>query len=156
MAVAQANRDERMPKGKIKFRLKNRLDDLGKLKTKIDQLDSGICMTKQCKCETNLVLEELFTNIISYGFRDKGDHAIDVTIWCRPQELTIRIEDDGVPFNPAEAEQPDLNCSLEERELGGLGVYFAKRFTDHLHYERKGKKNILTLKKILTAGKAKP
>jgi anti-sigma regulatory factor (Ser/Thr protein kinase) len=106
-------------------------------------------LSKRCKCEIDLVSEELFTNIISYGYTDDAEHWIETTLSLEHGTLIMRIEDDGIPFNPLEAESPDLDSSLEERCIGGLGVHFAKHFAKDVFYERCGNKNILTLKQVI-------
>ena len=59
------------------------------------------------------------------------------------------MEDCGIPFNPVEAEAPDLQSGLEERAIGGMGIHIVKNIMDDIKYERKGDKNILTLTKRL-------
>ena len=61
--------------------------------------------------------------------------------------VTIRIEDDGISFNPLETKPPDLDCTLEERDIGGLGIHLIKGYMDDIDYQRRGKQNILTIKK---------
>ena len=58
--------------------------------------------------------------------------------------LTIRFEDSGTPFNMLDADDPDLTLSLEQRGIGGLGIFFIRQMIDDLAYERKDGKNILT------------
>jgi anti-sigma regulatory factor (Ser/Thr protein kinase) len=53
----------------------------------------------------------------------------------------------NIPFNPIEAEEPDCGCPVEERLIGNLGIHLCKQFMDDLIYERRGNKNIVTLKK---------
>ena len=104
-------------------------------------------LSKKCIFEANLALDELFTNIISYGFDDKNEHTIRITISLQNDELVFNIEDDGMPFNPTEAETPDLECTIEECRIGGLGIHLAKNLMDEVCYQRCKDKNILTLKK---------
>ena len=95
----------------------------------------------------NLVLDELITNVISYGYRDDERHEIRITVNERDGLVTTTIEDDGMPFDPfKEAPAPDLDAKLEERRIGGLGVHIAKSFTDEVAYERRGKYNRTILK----------
>lgn len=53
--------------------------------------------------------------------------------------------DDGKPFDPLAAAEPDTTLSAEERNIGGLGVFLVKRMMDEMHYERRQEKNCLTL-----------
>jgi serine/threonine-protein kinase RsbW len=65
------------------------------------------------------------------------------------EELTIEIEDEGIPFDPTLSKQPDLNLPVEERPIGGLGIFLISKIMDSVTYTREEKKNILTLKKNL-------
>jgi len=62
-------------------------------------------------------------------------------------EITIEVEDDGQPFNPLEAPEPDTTKSLEDRLVGGLGVYLVRKLMDGLEYRRHEGKNLLVMKK---------
>jgi len=64
--------------------------------------------------------------------------------------LTAELEDDGRPFNPLEAAEPDLSIPLEERKIGGLGIFLVRKFTTDLAYQRHDEKNLLILKKKIT------
>ena len=136
-----------MAKNKISFKLKNRLSELDTLCQKLEGFGESIRLSSKFIFETNLALDELFTNIISYGYSDKKVHQINVTISHQDNELLFSIEDDGIPFNPTEVEEPDLGCTIEECKIGGLGIHLAKNLMDEVCYQRCKDKNILTLRK---------
>jgi len=136
-----------MPEKKLTFKLKNRLADLEKISGALESLHQELGFSNRCKCETNLVLEELFTNIISYAYRDGGDHEVLLRIRIEPNEMYIEIEDDGVPFDPLSANPPCLEADIEKRDVGGLGVFFARKFADQISYERVREKNIVKITK---------
>ena len=124
--------------------------DLDKIKDAVDRISAAVeCTARKC-CEINLVLEELFTNIVSYGFPDNDEHDIDLLLTCDDEYLMIRLEDDGQPFNILKADDPDTKCALERRGIGGLGIHFVKHFIDDCKYHRKKGKNILILKQQIT------
>jgi anti-sigma regulatory factor (Ser/Thr protein kinase) len=114
---------------------------------KLEEFGQSMGLSKKCIFEANLALDELFTNIISYGFDDKNEHTIRITISLQNDELVFSVEDDGIPFNPTEVETPDLECTIEECRIGGLGIHLAKNLMDEVCYQRCKDKNILTLKK---------
>ena len=60
------------------------------------------------------------------GYEDKLKHEIHIESKMVSDTLTIIISDDGIPFNPLEKEDPDIAAPLEERDIGGLGVYIVK------------------------------
>ena len=93
----------------------------------------------------NIVLDELLNNIISYAFKDDDEHHILVKFQLKYLRLIITIEDDGIPFNPFRADPPDIELSISERDLGGLGVHIVKNLVDEHHYIRQSKRNIINL-----------
>ena len=100
-----------------------------------------------------LSMDELLTNVISYGFEGvEADPIITVDIRVDDAEVTIVIRDNGRPFNPLEdAEAPDLSLDAEHRPIGGLGIHLTKSFIDSLAYERVDGFNCLTLTQPLAA-----
>src|SRR6185436_19483438 len=99
----------------------------------------------------NLALDELVTNVIKYGYDDADEHRIQVTVTVDGGLLTLSMDDDGKPFNPLEAPPPDLDLPIEERPIGGLGVFIVRSLADSLAYRREQGHNILTLTKKLQA-----
>ena len=140
---------------RISFNLKNNLTELDTLEEKLDQFCDRLGLTNKCLCEINLALEELFTNIISYGYSDDDEHWIRFMLSYQNGTITIEIEDDGKPFNPIEAKEPDIKCSIEDRKIGGLGIHLTKKIMDEMIHHRRADKNVLILKKGLTDKSAK-
>lgn len=136
-----------MAKKEYSFKLKSSLSELDTLCQNLESFGRKIGLSKKFIFEINLALDELFTNIISYGFDDDGEHVIKITITPRNQELCLCIEDDGVPFNPAEFQPADVAASVEDCKIGGLGIHIIKKLMDEICYERCGDKNVLTLRK---------
>ena len=135
---------------RISFELKNDLSELDTLEEKVDQFCDRLGLTNKRICEINLALEELFTNIVSYGYSDTEEHRIRFTLSYHNSTITMKIEDDGMPFNPIEAIEPDIQCPLEDRKIGGLGIHLTKKIMDEMTHRRSGDKNVLILKKTLT------
>jgi serine/threonine-protein kinase RsbW len=95
--------------------------------------------------EIDLVMEEILVNIFSYAY---PDHLGDVDVGCRLADdgkLLVEVADQGVPYNILSREDPDLKAGIEERKIGGLGVFFVKQFIRDIRYRREGGRNILTL-----------
>ena len=125
-----------MTKNKVSFKLKSNLSELDALCQKLEKFGQSMGLSQKCIFEANLALDELFTNIISYGFDDKNEHTISITISLQDDELVFNIEDDGIPFNPTNVESPDLECTIEECRIGGLGIHLAKNLMDEVCYQR--------------------
>jgi len=96
--------------------------------------------------QIELALEEVIVNIINYAYPEKTGK---IALSCQKNDdtLIMQIVDSGVQFDMMAASDPDLDVSLEDRKIGGLGVFFVKQLMDTVVYERCGDKNILTLKK---------
>jgi len=102
-------------------------------------------------CRTvNVVFDELLNNIVSYAYEGDGDRQIDFRVELTNDRLTATIADDGPPFNPFAGSPPDTTLSLEEREIGGLGVHLVRNVMDEAIYSRRGDKNVVIVVKYLT------
>ena len=99
----------------------------------------------------NLGLEEVITNILKYGYDDDREHSIQITFRLTAAELQMAVVDDGHEFDPLEHPEPAPNQPLENREPGGLGICFLRKFFDEVQYRREAGKNSLTLRKRLPA-----
>lgn len=131
----------------MKFTLKNKISELNKLAEELQKFSSGNNLSNEVLFDINLALDELVTNIISYGFDDNDEHLIFITILRNENSIEILLEDEGKEFNPLEQETPDLGKPIEEREIGGLGIYFVRKKMNEIIYSRNGDKNILKLVK---------
>ena len=95
--------------------------------------------------ELELVLEEVLVNIIRYAY-PAADGEIEIACELVGEEdLRISVMDTGVPFNPLEKSDPDLDAAIEDRPIGGLGIYLVRQLANEVHYRREGEKNVLTL-----------
>jgi anti-sigma regulatory factor (Ser/Thr protein kinase) len=129
------------------FELRNDLSELTTLGEKLESVGRALGLSRRCLFEINLALDELFTNIISYGFPDQSEHFIRVHISSDCHVLTVVLEDDGIGFNPVDRIPPELPCTLDECKVGGLGIHLVKNLMDEVFYQRRAHLNVLTLKK---------
>ena len=94
-----------------------------------------------------IAVEEIFVNIAHYAYSAQpGGAAIRVSVGA---EVTIEFEDNGKPYNPLEKDAPDISADVEERQIGGLGVFMVKKIMDSVEYQYDGNKNTLTIRKAL-------
>jgi len=133
---------------KITFRINNDLSELDALLDQLQVLEQKWALSRKTLAEICLVLDELITNTIEHGDGDKGQ-PIDISLAKTGPKLTIKIVDAGLPFDPTVCKSPDTSLPLEQRRCGGLGIFLARQFCDHWHYNRLNDKNTLTLQKIL-------
>ncbi len=139
-----------MSMSKYAITLHNRVEELRRLEEFVNEFVLEKRLPDCNLFELNLVLEEVFTNIVFYAFRDKEEHHIYITMEHQDGGLYITVEDDGIPFDPTLREPPsDLDKSVEEREVGGLGIHLVRNLMQEVTYRREGERNILTLNKKL-------
>jgi serine/threonine-protein kinase RsbW len=139
-----------MEKKKRKYYvIENQIMELPVLAEKIEKLADRWQLPDPLIMHINLVLEEALSNIIYYGFHDKAKHEIKISISFIPRLLTIRIKDNGIPFDPSLHKEPDITLSSEERPVGGLGIFLISRIMDAVNYSRQKDLNILILNKNL-------
>jgi len=114
------------------------------LKTLRDQLG---CMnlTEEKQTRIRLAVEEIIVNIIQYAYPDGRSGDIDFMMVKTPDRVTCCVADDGIAFNPLTVKNPDTESSLLHRPVGGLGVFFIKKFVDEIKYERIENANHITL-----------
>lgn len=101
-------------------------------------------LSKKTTSELNIALEELCTNYIEHS-ADHTPETMSIQISRSPSEIVVIITDNGPPFDPTQAESPDIGLTLEDRKIGGLGLHFVKHFTDQLLYKRAKNQNIVTI-----------
>ena len=92
-----------------------------------------------------LVLEELLANVLTHAYAGERGHLCHVVVRLPPEEIQIRIEDTGPPFNPLAAPEPDLDAPVADRPLGKLGLVLVRRLVDRWEYARDGATNVLTV-----------
>ena len=129
----------------MQIQLLNRLDELERLAVAMDQLGKDWGIPANYIMELNLAVEELFTNIVFYAYDDQEKHEIEI-LFEHPETgcVLITLSDDGKAFNPLENPTGDnLVKSLEEREIGGLGIHLVRKMVSHIEYKRLDGRNIL-------------
>ena len=101
----------------------------------------------------NLALDELLTNTINYGFNqaaaERGSIAplLKVTLQLDDERLLVEFVDNGKPFDPFKRADPDVSQSIEDREIGGLGIFLVRKLMDQVGYARVNGQNRVTLVK---------
>ncbi len=131
------------------IKIKNDLSELEIIVSNVDVIAEEWNFPPKVAFNLNLVLEELVTNTIFYGY---GDHTnskqeIEINLSFDGETLTIKLIDGAQAFDPLQKDEPkNLYKSIEEREFGGLGIYMVKNLMDEIEYKRENERNILILK----------
>lgn len=131
------------------FKLKTELAELETLRQELGRYGQAANLPPKKLFEINLVLDELFTNIISHGCLEPPEDRVSISLSYKGDQMQIEVRDGGIPFNPLDAKPPDLECALEERSVGGLGIHLVKKMVDAMEYQRSGNKNILKMRKTI-------
>lgn len=95
--------------------------------------------------QVNLALDELITNIISYGFDKGAEGRIDLDVALQNDRLCAELSDNGRAFDPTKEVLPEIGGSLEGRDIGGLGLRLVRTYMERLDYRRDGGLNRLHL-----------
>ena len=134
----------------LKLSLVNDLQEIGSAAAKIDAYCEARALAPQIAYAINLSVDEILTNTISYGYDDDEQHRIDLTLRAEGETLLVVIEDDGRAFDSSLAREPDVDATLEERSLGGLGLFLVQQMMDEVVYQRTDDRNVITLTKHTT------
>jgi len=129
--------------------VENKIDELPALAAMLEQLTDEWNLNPGLAMNLNLVIEEAITNVVFYAYDDKQTHFIDIDFELDGNEFSIMIKDDGKPFDPTQKTDPDISLSVDDRQIGGLGIFLIRKIMDKVSYRRENKKNILTLVKTL-------
>ncbi len=114
------------------------------------ELDQLNC-SRKARTQISIAIDELFGNIARYAYTpDVGSAEVRFEVEEEPLSVIITFIDNGKPFNPLKRADPDIKASAEEREIGGLGIFWVKKAMDMVEYEYKDGQNILKIKKKLT------
>jgi anti-sigma regulatory factor (Ser/Thr protein kinase) len=113
------------------------LDALGTIRKYVKAAAAAAGLDKKASYRLRLAVDEIATNIITHGYAEAGlEGVVNLRAKIDEETLTISVEDTGVAFDPLRHETPDdLNLPLEQREIGGLGVYLAIQNVDEFLYE---------------------
>lgn len=125
-------------------------EELPKVLDYVEQaLESNRCSVKD-QTAICVAVEEVFINVASYAYTEgSGDVTLDIGFDAESRDVTFRMMDRGVPFDPLQKPDPDITLAVEDRPIGGLGIFIVKKTMDSVHYSYENGKNILTMiKKI--------
>ena len=136
----------------FEFSLTNELGEIAGAAAKIDAFCEANQVSQDVAYAVNLSIDEILTNAISYGYDDEETHRIEITLRLEAEAFVVVIVDDSSAFDLTAAPEPDLGASLEEREVGGLGLFLVHQMMDEVEYERVDGRNVVTLTKRTVDG----
>jgi sigma-B regulation protein RsbU (phosphoserine phosphatase) len=128
----------------LELTLAAHLPEIQRVNHSIESFCSDAGLPGSISQKLGIIFDDLLSNTISYGFDDDAEHEIQIHIEYVDGRVVVKVSDDGIPFNPFDQIGPDTTLSVEEREIGGLGILLVKEMTDSQAYQRLSNKNIVT------------
>ena len=128
------------------------MDSFGQFVAFVQQTCENLGLDASLTLKLGLVLEELLINVVHYAYEDAGEPG-DIEVRCGmagPETFCLVIRDRGKPFNPLLAKTPDLSENVEDRPIGGLGIFLVREIADRLEYHRDDGTNTLVFCKNIT------
>ena len=128
------------------FTLGHHVKDIERIEHVIKELESLLDIDEKSLFQLNLVLEELISNTMFYGFSGMDEGSIDVDLSFDGSYINVRIHDNAKAFDPTEEANDTSGHSLDERAVGGLGIMLSQRISEEMEYKRHGGLNKLSFK----------
>jgi anti-sigma regulatory factor (Ser/Thr protein kinase) len=136
-----------------KLRVKSELRELETIRKFLRRCLRGIELSEEDLYKVELSLVEMCTNIIRYAYPGRqGD--IDIRAWHEDARFFLELRDGGVAFDPRTIKKPSLREMINREQMGGLGIFLARRLMDGFDYRREEDQNVLTMFKKAAAKKA--
>ncbi len=134
------------------LRIENDLDSLRQMSAWVAESCKLLGLSEALSYRFDLAANEAVTNTISYGYAPGARGAIELRLDAAQGHAVLVIEDDGAAFNPLELAEPQPALSIEDSRIGGLGVSLIRRSVAQCDYQRRDKRNVLTLKSPIIEG----
>lgn len=132
-----------------KLTLHNDITEVPTLGEFVEQVAEQLGYNMTDSMNMNLALEEAVVNVMNYAYPEGTIGDILIEAATTETQLVFTIKDSGTPFDPTQVEDPDITLSIEDRPIGGLGIFLVKQLMDSVTYNYTDGFNILTLKKKL-------
>ncbi len=137
-----------MPVINKKFSLKADKKNLDLLNNFFEEQFEQLNLPTELLFPIELSFEEIYVNICNYAYPDKTG-KVDIEVFIDDNNIKIILIDKGLPYNPLTKEDPDTTLAIEDRQIGGLGIFLTKQYMDDFIYEYKNNQNINILIKKL-------
>ncbi len=136
--------------------LNNQLEEIEKLPVLLEEVCSQWQLPVSVEASLNLVLEEAVVNVIQYAYPEGEEGTLTIEVEWKAEEniLQFTLSDGGKPFDPTAVPDADTSLSVEERPIGGLGIFLIRQMMDCVEYRYYNNRNTLVMqKRITTEGK---
>ncbi len=141
--------DSKKFKGRV-ITLKNEISEIARLRSFIFAICTELGTSTAYIKSVYLAIEEMVTNVINYAYPKGLRGHVHIGVRKEKSSLVFTIKDHGAPFDPTQTEAPDTTSGLEDRQIGGLGIFLARQMMDSINYSRsEDGYNVLELRKHL-------
>lgn len=127
------------------------LESLHEFREFISECCARYAIPQEVVFDLKLAVDEACTNIIQHGYKGMDPGSIILSFRIQPDRILVQITDFGHVFEPAQAPKPDIEAALEDREIGGMGLFLIYQTMDNIDYQSSDDGNTLTFTKFLTA-----
>ena len=126
------------------------IDSIPQVTAWIDEELEKLNCSMKAQMQIDVAIDEIFSNIAQYAYPGKeGSASVQLEFQEDTRMLSITFVDQGIPFDPLSQKEPDTSLGIEERKIGGLGIFLVKKTMDEVSYQYRDGKNILCLKKMI-------
>ena len=138
----------------VDLEIHNDLSEIAVVRDALDRLGSELEVPSRALMQLQVALDEIVSNVVKYSWPDDGKHEVFVRITVRTTSVVLDIFDDGRPFDPRTAPEPNPPSNGQRRRPGGVGIHMTKKLVDDLAYERIDGRNHTSLTKNCAVGAA--
>ena len=124
------------------------IENVTSLTETVDGMLESMDCPMRVQAQIDIAIDEVFSNIANYAYApDVGTAVVRIETCREPASITLVFRDWGIKYNPLAKKDPDVTLGLEERQIGGLGIFIVKKSMNKMYYRRRGRQNVLTLVK---------
>ncbi|MDR1561367.1 MAG: ATP-binding protein [Holosporaceae bacterium] len=129
------------------IKIKNNIEEISRVCDEVQEFCSRSGIPSNKYHDIVLILDEVVTNIINYAYPNNDEHVFSLNIKKKADGYVyIKLVDNGIAFDPLAKEDPDVESTIEERKIGGLGIFIVKQLSEQVIYSRIDDKNQLEIK----------
>ena len=150
MLMVQFTKEQRQERFSRSITLPNDVEAVPRLSAFVERVAEELQFDPTATMNLNLAVEEAVVNVMNYAYPEGIKGNINIEACANDSRLKFTITDNGIPFDPTAVRDADVTLSVDQRPVGGLGIYLIRQLMDSINYEYVDGHNILTLRKKLT------
>lgn len=134
---------------KSELKVRSELGNLPRISRFVSESARALGLSEDDVFAVEMSVDEACSNVIEHAYAGRRDGTVEVVCYLEADRFVVTIRDHGRPFDPASVPCPDISSPLEERDIGGLGVYFMRTLMDEVRFEfDESEGNTLTMTKV--------